>query len=90
MNTSLVLIGGFTMFFNFAILIYKFKAGRHLDAVLDTGTFVAIAYITLGSATGFVAGMIASALLSLFLLIFNPFKDMFTEESEYYDDGQPA
>ena len=75
MNTSIIITAGIAMFFNFAIIIYKGKLGRYLDMVLDLATFIAIVYITGSSgATGLVAGMIASALLSIFLLTTNPFE----------------
>lgn len=86
MNSSIVVLAGIAIFFNFAIILYKTRAARYLDAFIDATTFVAISYITSGSATGFVAGMIGSALLSVFLLLINPFKNIFDDDDYEYDE----
>lgn len=83
MGPTTIILAGIAMFFNFAIIIYKGKSGRYFDMLLDIGTFVAIIYITSSSgATGFVAGMIGSALLSIFLLVINPFAGLFTDNKK--------
>ena len=89
MDASIVIIAGVCIFFNFAIILYKFKAGRYLDMVVDSLVLGAITYMTAGSATGFVAGMIGSALFSVFLMIVNPMKGVF-DDDEYYEEEIPA
>ena len=71
---TLTVIAGIAIFFNFAIILWKFKAERYLDMLLDAGTLIAISYLTMGSVSGFQAGMIGSMLMSLYLLIANPMK----------------
>lgn len=91
MNASLVLLAGIAIFFNFAIILWKFKAGRYLDMFIDGLTLTAISYLTMGSVTGFVAGMIGSALMSVYLLVANPMADFsFDDDDEYYEETQAS
>jgi len=70
---GLGLAAGIAIFFNFAVLKWKFSNGRTSDGILDLVVFVAIIYVTSSSGQmGMVAGMIGSALFSLFLL-WSPF-----------------
>lgn len=68
---ELILIGIATAF-NFIVIWWKFEKGRYTDVALDLGTFVAIAFMFSGTVSGLTVGMIASAIVSLYLLIIPP------------------
>lgn len=65
--------------FNFLIIIWKFTHKRVIDASLDTIIFVSIAILFKGTITGLQIGMIASMIVSIYLLI-NPPKLKFLED----------
>lgn len=69
---ELILIAGIATAFNFIIIIWKFTHNRTLDGSLDLGGFVAIASLFSGTMSGMAAGMVASAILSLYLLVAPP------------------
>jgi hypothetical protein len=69
---DLVVIAGLATAFNFLIIIWKFSKERHLDASLDLLIFVAIALLFKGTVTGLQIGMIASMIVSIYLLIKPP------------------
>ncbi len=67
------IVAGIAIFFNFMILKWKFTNDRVADGVLDVIVFAAIIFLTSNSGQmGMVAGMIGSALFSLYLL-WSPF-----------------
>jgi len=79
---ELILIAGFAMFFNFAILKWKFSNGRIADGVLDASVLGIIMFVTAGSMTGMAIGVVGSMLFSLFLL-WSPFNlDSFMGDDE--------
>lgn len=59
-------------FFNFIILKWKFEHERYADLVFDVATLVVISWLFAGTLGGMIVGMIASALISLYLLVFPP------------------
>lgn len=67
-----ILIMGLATFFNFMILKWKFEHRRYADLALDVATLAIISYLFSGSMTGMAIGMIASAFMSFYLLIFPP------------------
>ena len=67
-----IAIAGAATAFNFLVILWKFSKNRNLDATLDLGIFVAIAFLFSGTITGLEIGMVASAIVSLYLLIFPP------------------
>lgn len=69
---SLVILAAIATFFNFIIILWKVRTERYLDAMLDTSILFAIAYLYQGTVTGMQIGMIASMLVSLYLLIKPP------------------
>ena len=70
---ELGIVAGIAIFLNFMILKFKFTNGRVADGVLDAVVFAAIIFLTSNSGQmGMVAGMIGSALFSLYLL-WSPF-----------------
>ena len=73
MSGAIVGIAGFSLFFNFFILKYKFENGRVADGFLDAIVFGAIMYLTAGSQMGMIIGIVGSTLFSLYLL-WKPFK----------------
>ena len=72
MDLMIVAIVGIATAFNFAILKWKFEHDRILDMSLDIGVLVAVSWLFSGSAVGIAIAMVASMLMSLFLLVFPP------------------
>jgi hypothetical protein len=68
-----IAIVGVASAFSFAILKWKLGHGRKLDALCDLGIMIVLVAIFGGSYSGTAGAMIASALISIYL-IFNPFK----------------
>jgi len=67
-----VLVIGLATAFNFIIVLWKLKHDRVEDGILDIAAFVAISYLFAGTISGMSVGMVASATISLYLLIFPP------------------
>jgi len=65
--------------FNFLIILWKFNKLRHIDAILDLSIFIVIAVLFQGTITGLQIGMIASMIVSLYLLV-NPPKLNFLKD----------
>lgn len=65
--------------FNFLIILWKFTHERILDASLDFIIFACIALLFQGTVTGLQIGMIASMIVSIYLL-FNPPKLAFLKD----------
>jgi len=85
MDTSMLLIAGFATFFNFLVLKWKFTNNRVADGALDASTLAIILYVTSGSMSGMVIGMIASSLFSVYLL-WSPLKLDFMDETNDYKE----
>lgn len=62
--------------FNFLIIIYKLQKRRFFHASVDFICFAAIAILFSSTITGLQIGMIASLLISLYLLLFPPKLDL--------------
>lgn len=69
---ELALLLGLTLTFNIIILFIKYNAGRYVDLFFDITLLLAIGFITAGSVAGLAAGMLASTIISLFLLFKTP------------------
>lgn len=87
-----VAVIGFATAFNFIFILIKFKRGRIPDAVLDISIFVCIAFMFAGTISGMSVGMVASAVVSVYLW-FNPpmflehmFMDTESENKSNYRD----
>lgn len=63
---------GVTVFFNIAIILWKLEKHRYADATLDATLLVLVALIFSGSYGALVVGTVASALVSIYLLISPP------------------
>lgn len=72
MEIYALLVIGVCVFFNFAIIISKFKRKRYLDATIDLITFVCISSLFNTGLYTLIIGTIASACLSIYLMIFPP------------------
>ena len=59
---------------NLAVLKFKLERGRNTDAALDATILVLLAWIFGGSITGLAVATIASAFISLYLLVSSPDK----------------
>ena len=70
---ALILIAGLATAFNIIIIISKLRNKKWLDAAIDVTAFILISTIFIGTLTGMSIGMVASAMLSVYLLAF-PFK----------------
>jgi hypothetical protein len=66
------IIIGVAVFFNIMIIFYKFNRERYLEGLLDGALLVLIGYVFGGSYNGLIVGTVASALVSIYLLIFPP------------------
>jgi len=70
---ELIIVAGIAVFFNFAILKWKFDNNRKLDASLDLAVLAIITAITAGTMSGMAIGMIGSMMFSIYLL-WKPFR----------------
>lgn len=68
---ELVIIG-IAVFFNIAVLKWKFDKGRTTEAIIDASLLGGVMFLFSGSFNALVVGTIASALVSLYLLISPP------------------
>ena len=66
------LLIGIAAAFNFLIVKWKLEHKRLLDATLDIGIGAILLYSFIGTPSGMSIAMIASMIVSLFLLIFPP------------------
>ena len=66
------IIIGCAVFFNIAVIKWKYDKARYADAILDFVCLVAVAILFSGSYAALVVGTIASALVSIYLLISPP------------------
>lgn len=66
------LLIGIAVFFNIAVIKWKFDKARYLDGILDTALLIAIAIVFGNSYGALVVGTVASALVSLYLLVSPP------------------
>ena len=67
-----IILAAIATFINFAIIIWKFGAERYTDATLDLTIFIGICFLFSGTITGLQIGMIASMLVSFYLLASPP------------------
>lgn len=67
-----LIVIGMAVFFNIAIIIFKLNRNRVPEAVLDGILLAGVMYLFKGSFNALVVGTVASALVSIYLLIFRP------------------
>lgn len=67
-----LVIMGIVSAFNLLIIKWKFEHGRTLDGVLDLASFVVICYLFSASTEALFVGMVASMVVSVYLLISPP------------------
>ena len=67
----MLLLVAIAVSFNLLVILWKFSNGRTMDATLDTGLLILVGSVFSGSFNALVVGTIASAIVSLYLLI-NP------------------
>jgi hypothetical protein len=67
-----VIVGGLATAINFLFIYYKLQVERFEDAVVDIGIFLCIAFLFAGTMGGMVIGMIASAIISIYLWFYPP------------------
>lgn len=58
---------GIATAFNFIVIIFKFKRLRYEDACFDLGIFAIITWMFAGTISGMSVGMVASAIVSIWL-----------------------
>ena len=63
---------GVAVFFNIAVIKWKYDKARYADAILDFICLVAVSILFSGSYAALVVGTIASALVSIYLLVSPP------------------
>lgn len=66
------LLIGITVFFNIAIIKWKLNKERYFDAVIDISLLALVMFVFSGSYGALVVGTVASALVSILLLISPP------------------
>lgn len=67
-----VLVAAIATAFNFLIILWKYSNKRVLDASLDLLIFAVIAILFKGTVTGLQIGMVASMIVSVYLLVKPP------------------
>ena len=70
------LIIGIAVFFNIAIIKWKYDRSRYADATLDAALMIGVMFLFSGSYGALVIGTVASALVSIYLLISPPKKSL--------------
>lgn len=58
---------GIATAFNFIVILFKFKRHRYEDACFDLAVFIVISYMFAGTISGMSVGMVASAIVSIWL-----------------------
>ena len=58
---------GIATAFNFIVILFKFKRHRYEDACFDLVIFIVISYMFAGTISGMSVGMVASAIVSIWL-----------------------
>ena len=58
---------GIATAFNFIVILFKFKRHRYEDACFDLAIFIVISYMFAGTISGMSVGMVASAVVSIWL-----------------------
>ena len=76
-----ILIAGFAMAFNIIVIMMKYSYGRNSDATMDLVLLILLGWIFSGSQGGLMIGIVASAIISLYLF-FNPPNMGFLDEEE--------
>lgn len=72
MDVVLIVVAGIATMFNFAIIKWKLENERYLDTTIDVGVLATVSYMFAGTISGLSIAMIASMLMSLFLLYSPP------------------
>ena len=78
----MILTAAIAMAFNLLIILIKIKRGLVVNATIDTVLLIFVIIITAGSVTGTQEGMIASAILSIYLMI-SPFPEWYEIEDKF-------
>ena len=71
MGVEFIIIG-IAVFFHIAVIKWKYDKARYGDAILDFVCLVAVSILFSGSYAALVVGTIASALVSMYLLVSPP------------------
>ncbi len=64
-----LLVMGFTVAFNFVIIVHKYRKSRFADATLDMALMAIICFLFSGSFDALATGTVASMLVSIYLFI---------------------
>ena len=72
MDITAILIMGVAVAANIIIIKWKFEKDRTNDALLDAGLLIVLAFVFSGTISGLMVGTVASAVISLYLLISPP------------------
>ena len=67
-----VLIAGVFTALNLIVIMLKIKRGRTLDAIVDGGLLVLLTFVFGGSITGLLTAVVASSIISMYLLAVPP------------------
>lgn len=72
MSVPIMIVMGIAVFFNIATIKWKLENQRVPDALLDASVLVLIGWVFSDTITGLMVGTIASACMSIYLLISPP------------------
>ena len=72
MNENLAITAGVATAINFMVIYLKIRWHLYESALIDAGVLIGVSYLFFGTLTGMTAGMIASVIFSIILLIFPP------------------
>ena len=72
MNSIIMIVMGIAVAFNLIIIKWKIEHERYSDALLDGIVLVLLGIIFAGTISGLMVGTVASAIVSLYLMIVPP------------------
>ncbi len=72
MSAFAIIFAGIAVAFNILIIFWKIEQGRSADAVFDTVFLILIGWVFSGSLAGLVIGTVASAIISMALIVHPP------------------
>jgi len=81
MNGTMLIIAGIATFMNIWAVKWKIENERYADAGLDGLVLIGLGWLFAGTVSGLAIATIASALMSITLLVSPPRMDIFEEDT---------
>jgi len=79
MGPGIYALAGIALAFNLLVILYKVQTERQVNAALDGALLALIFWLFSGSLGALVIGTIASAIISIYLLINPPNEELFED-----------